>query len=169
MDLISNLASAVGISPEQAQAVAGMAIGAAKSQVAETDPGLATQMGAAIPELSGWEAAISAVTSAATPAAAGHGGLLGSLASAASSGLGNQLLGAVAGESAAQGAQLAGLLAKLGLGTEHAALAAPVLLSFLESRLEADTLKKLFDAAPLLAGLTNGGGLAAALGGLLGR
>lgn len=167
MDLISTLAKTVGISDQQAQAVAGLALGATRSQVAEKDPGLAGQLAGAIPELAGWQQAAAAVGAAPAAAPAG-GGLLGGLMSAASGGVGNQLLGAVAGQEAAQGAQLVGLLGKLGLGAEHAALAAPVLLQFLKSRLGDDTVGKVLAFAPMLSGgAPAAGGVAGMLGGLL--
>lgn len=148
MDLISTLAGAMGVPAEQAQAVAGLVLGTAKSQVSEKDAGLAGQIGAAIPELDGWQAAAKQQTQAAAPSG---GGLLGGLMSAASSGLGNQLLGAVAGQQAAEGAALVGLLGKLGLSAQHASLAAPVLLDFLKSRLGEGTVKQILTYAPMLS------------------
>ncbi|MCA9488772.1 MAG: DUF2780 domain-containing protein [Myxococcales bacterium] len=150
MDLISTLAGAMGVPAEQAQAVAGLVLGTAKSQVAEQDAGLASQMGAAIPEIETWQAAAKAQTEAA-PAPAASGGLFGGLMSAASSGLGNQLLGAVAGQQAAEGAALVGLLGKLGLSTQHASLAAPILLDFLKSRLGEGTVGQILTYAPMLS------------------
>lgn len=150
MDLISTLAGAMGIPEEQAKAVAGLALGTAKSQVAEQDPGLAGKLAAAVPELAGWQAAADAQTAAPPPSG---GGLLGGLMSAASGGLGNQLLGAVAGPQAAQGAALVGLLSKLGLSAQHAGLAAPILLKFLESRLGPDQVQQVLTYAPMLASM----------------
>ena len=149
MDLISSLASTLGIPADQASALAGLALGTAKSQVAEKDGALAGTLAQKVPELASWEAAASKAQ--ATLAAPSGGGLLGGLMSAAGSGLGNQLLGAVAGQNAAQGAALIGLLGKLGLSADHARLAAPVLLKFLESRLGPDTVQKVLGYAPLLA------------------
>lgn len=162
MDLVSGLASAVGIPQDQAKAVAGLVLGMASTQVSEQKPELAAQMSTAIPEISGWQAAadtfvrsLSQSAPAEAPQAAPQpqGGLLGGLLSAAGGGLGNQLLGAIAGPEVAQGAQLAMVLDRIGLTTEQAAAAAPVVLNFLKSRLDESIVQQIVAAAPLLGSL----------------
>ena len=161
MDLVSGLASAVGIPQDQAKAVAGLVLGMASTQVSEQKPELAAQMSTAIPEISGWQAAADTFVrslSQSAPAAAPQAepqpqGLFGGLLSAAGGGLGNQLLGAIAGPEVAQGAQLAMVLDRIGLTTEQAAAAAPVVLNFLKSRLDESIVQQIVAAAPLLGSL----------------
>lgn len=167
MDLVSGLASAVGIPQDQAKAVAGLVLGMANTQVSEQKPELAAQMSTAIPEISGWRAAADTFISSlskTSPAQAApqqpapqqpapQGGLFGDLLSAAGSGFGNQILGAIAGQEVAQGAQLAMVLDRIGLTTEQAAAAAPVVLNFLKSRLDETTVQQIVSAAPLLGSL----------------
>ena len=161
MDLVSGLASAVGIPQDQAKAVAGLVLGMASTQVSEQKPELAAQMSTAIPEISGWQTAADTFVrslSQSAPAAAPQAepqpqGLFGGLLSAAGGGLGNQLLGAIAGPEVAQGAQLAMVLDRIGLTTEQAAAAAPVVLNFLKSRLDESIVQQIVAAAPLLGSL----------------
>jgi hypothetical protein len=171
MDLIATLASQLGVDPQQAQAVAGTVLGSVQSQVAENvGAEQASALGAAMPELGGWQAAATAMMGAAAPAAAPSmgGGLLGSFASAAGGGLGNSLLGAVAGEGVAQQAQLVGLLSQLGIGADKAALVAPTVMSFVKERVPADLLDQVLKAAPgLLAAMGQGEAPAAGVGGMI--
>jgi hypothetical protein len=174
MDLIGSLASAAGIDARSATAVAGAVLGLAKQQSGDDET---AKLQEAIPELSGWEETAKAVASEAAPAEEEEGGIMSGLLSAAGSGLGNQLLGAVAGEGAAEKAAAVSVLSKLGLQPAHAALVAPVVLSFLEQRLGGEWSDRIVAAAPILAGLKQPakeepesplGGIASTIGSLFG-
>lgn len=160
MDLISKLASTLGVPDTQAQAVAGAVLGKVKEQVADEAGGAAAaQVDAAVPELSGWQAQAGALL--------GGGGGLGGLLGAAA--------GALGGQQAQDTAAIVAILAKLDIDASKAALVAPLVLSFLKDRLEPGTLQMVLKAAPLLAGGQGGGaagGMGAAadmLGGLFGK
>ena len=160
MDVIQQLATAMGVDATTATAVAGSVLGAARDQAGGD---VAAKLTDAVPELQSW-------ASAAAPAAPDQPGVLDDLARFAASSAGGGLIGALAGPEAAKNAQAAGLLAQLGLQPSHAALAAPVLLSFLEERLGGVWLERLLQAAPIVAGLKGGpptGGVAELLGGWL--
>jgi hypothetical protein len=171
MDLVSTLAQNLGIQPAQAQAMAGLVLGTAKAQAG---PEEAQKLEAAVPELSGW------VADAKTAAAGDtfgepvdEPGMMDDLARFASSGLGGSLIGAVAGQQAAEQAQLVALLSKVGLNPSHAMLAAPVVLSFLKDRLGDTWFGRLMAAAPILTGVqqaadsaNSSGAGASALGGV---
>ena len=167
MDLISGLSQAMGIDNTAAQALAGAAMATVQGQAAEESPAAAAQLGSAVPELGGWLETAKSFAGGAAPAA--DTGMLGGLMGLASSGAGNQLLGAVAGKQAQHTALLVGVLSKAGLDASKASMAAPVVLQFLQSRLDAGTLETLLSVAPFLTGGTppaGGGGAAAALGAL---
>lgn len=181
MDLISQLAGNLGMDPAQAQALAGGLLGTVKEQVAQhAGPEMAAKLDAAVPELGGWQAQAASVLSGAAEAPAaeassGLGGMLGNLASMAGSGAGNELLGALAGEGAAQQAQVVALLSKLGVDPAHASMAAGPALAFLKERMPAEWMDMALKAMPVLASLAGGddkpaggGGLGGMLGGLLG-
>lgn len=139
MDLIQSLSSQLGIPAEQAQAVAGGALGFLKDKLG----GDGAKLDAAVPELGGWEKAASAAT--------GGGGLLGMAAG---------MLGGSAGEAAG----LVAILAKVGLDADKAQMVAPLVLDFLKSRLPPEMVSKVLAVAPMLTG--GGGGAAGALGAL---
>ncbi len=171
MDLVSSLASALNIEPRAAEAVAGAVLGTVKGQAADSDDsdGAEDAIESAVPELSGWMDTAKQVAGE-NDEQADVGGM-SSLLGMAGSGVGNQLLGAVAGKSAQNAALLASVLGTLGLDASMAQVAAPVVLKFLESRLEPGTLQTLLSVAPMLTGKSDGGasgGVMGAIGGLLG-
>jgi Protein of unknown function VcgC/VcgE (DUF2780) len=129
MDLISTIAQQVGLDPQQAQAVAGVVLGAVRGQVPAAE---AQQLESAIPEL----------------------GLL----AAAGSTFGTQVIGAVAGADAGRTAGVVAALSRLGVKAEHAALVTPVVVDFLVQRMGKEWADKIVAAAPLLAGLTGSSG-----------
>jgi hypothetical protein len=151
MDLIQQLSQAVGVDGDQAQALAGKALGMVRDRVAEGDEGAAKELESAVPELGGWEEK--------AKSAMGGGGLGGLLGAAA---------GALGGDDAEDTAAIVAILAKFDIDGAKAALVAPILLGFLEKRLGEDTLGKVLKFAPLLSG---GGGSTedSGIGGLLGK
>ncbi len=153
MDLIGALAGQLGIDTNQAEAVAGAVLGSVRADAPATET---AALEAAVPEMGDWEAKAKAMLADNTELSAneGDGGFFGNLLSSAGSGIGNQILGAVAGKEAAEKAAAVGLLGKLGLQPSHAALAAPLVLSFLESRLPEGTMSSLLKVAPMLVGLS---------------
>ena len=171
MDLVASLASALNVEPRAAEAVAGAVLGTVRGQAADNDAsaGAEDALDTAVPELSGWLDTAKQIAGENEEQAdlGGLGGLLGM----AGSGVGNQLIGAVAGKSAQNAALMASVLGSLGLDASVASLAAPVVLKFLESRLDAGTLQTLLSVAPMLTGKSEAGaasGVMSALGGLLG-
>jgi hypothetical protein len=146
MDLVQSLAQAMGVDNHQATALAGLVLGTAKAQAGDDE---AQKLEAAVPELDGWveEAKAEAANADDEP------GVMDDLARFASSGLGGSLLGAVAGEEAAEKAQLVALMGRVGLAPSHAALAAPVVLGFLKERLGETWFDRLMAAAPILTGV----------------
>jgi hypothetical protein len=170
MDLVSTLASALNVEPRAAEAVAGAVLGTVKGQAADSDAseGAEDALESAVPELSGWMDTAKEVAAENDDSAdlGGLGGLLGAMGS----GAGNQLLGAVAGKSAQNAALLGSVLGSLGLNASMAQVAAPIVLQFLESRMDAGTLQTLLSVAPMLTGKTEGGsagGMMGALGSFL--
>ena len=169
MDLIGQLASTMGIDETQAQALAGGVLGAVKGQMQEQVGGeAAAQLDAAVPELGGWAASAESVLGAANASSSADGGMLGGLMSMAGSGVGNQLLGAVAGEQAQQTAMLIALAGKLGIDESKAGLAAPLVLSFLKDRLPAEWIDKAMMVAPFLTDTPAQGGTPDAAGAVMG-
>ena len=149
MDLISILTSQLGIDADKAQGLAGAALGMVKDQVSEkVDAGTAERLSAAVPELNAWTSKAQQLTSGGQ----GGGGLLGMAA------------GLLGGGGAAD---LLQTVSKLGLDASTAQKALPLVVDFLKSRLDEQTLQKIMSAVPMLRGL-GGGGLGGALGGLLG-
>jgi hypothetical protein len=196
MDFVSALAQQVGIPSDKAAAVAGGLVGLVQGQLKDGGQDkAAAAVGAAVPELGGWQKAAQALGGggeggglgalAGALGGGGGGGGLGDLLGAATSGQGGGLLGAVAGAVGGEKAQntvaIVGVLNSVGLDAGKAALVGPLLLQFLESRLDAGTLKLVMQAAPVVAGLVgakagaatpaaddDGGGLGGALGKLFG-
>ncbi|MCB9763040.1 MAG: hypothetical protein H6739_24785 [Alphaproteobacteria bacterium] len=176
MDLISTLASTVGIDKTQAQALAGSVLGSVQSAVAEeAGEGTAAQLGEAVPELGGWKAQAAKLLGdkpAAAPAAGGLGGLgglLGGLAGGGAGGLLGAAAGALGGQAAKDTAAIVTILGRFDIDAGKAALVAPVILDFLKSRLDPGLLSKVLAAAPALMGAGGGDGLTGALTGFLGR
>ena len=77
---------------------------------------------------------------------------MGGLMGMASSGLGNQLLGAVAGKEAQNAALLGGVLQKIGLDNNQAMMAAPVVIQFLKTRMDAEWVERIMKIVPILSG-----------------
>ncbi|MCB9664035.1 MAG: DUF2780 domain-containing protein [Alphaproteobacteria bacterium] len=149
MDLIEALSSKLGVSPEQAQAVAGGVLGLVKDKVADAGGAdAASQLEQAVPELQGWQAQASALAGG-----GGGGGLGGLLGMASSSGL----LGALGGQ-AQESAALVAVLTKVGLDAGTATTVAPLVWSFLKDRLPPEWVAMAAKAAPFLSG-GGGGGL----------
>lgn len=181
MDLIGGLSEAMGIDKTAATALAGAVMGNVAAQAAESDvEGAGAKVEEAVPELGGWlDVAKGFVTGdddAAAAPAEESGGMLGSLMGAASTGIGGQLLGAVAGKDAQQAVLLGAVLQKIGLDQSKAMMAAPMALQFLKSRLDPEWIDKLMMVAPLLTGQMpaatpepEAGGVMGALGGLFGN
>ena len=151
MDFIRELSTQLGVETPQAEAVAGGLLGLVQQRLGNTTDSAA--LGKAVPELGQWQASAASLLGGAGAGAGGLGGLLG--------GAGGEL-GAIAG-----------LLGKLGISADQAATLVPLAISFLKSRLSPELLGKLMQAVPFLAqseGAGAGlGGLAGALGGLLGK
>ena len=174
MDLIGQLSSALGVDEKAATAVAGAVMGnvAAQAEESEVD-GAGAKVREAVPELGGWlQTAKSYVAD--DEAGQADDGLLGGLMGAASSGIGQQLVGAIGGKDAQQAVLLGAVLQKAGLSAKHATLAAPLALEFLKSRVDPVWMERLLAAAPLLTGEPPApakapeGGMMGALGGLFG-
>jgi hypothetical protein len=167
MDLISGLSQALGVNPQQAEALAGAALATVKGQAADQGAA-AAPLAKAVPEMDGWMAKARAMMAEAPAPAAAPASPLGAALGFASSGLGNQLLGAVAGQEAQDAALFAGLLGRLGLDAQKAAVAAPLVADFLRDRLDPATFDTLRKAAPFLQGGGAPAGAASVLGGLFG-
>lgn len=180
MDLIGELTKSLGVDQTAATALAGAFMGnvAAQAEASDVDVS-ADKVSEAVPEMNGWLAtAQQYVQGDAAPESENEGGMLGSLMGAASSGLGQQLVGAVGGKEAQQAVLLGAVLQKAGLNASHATMAAPFALQFLKSRLDPVWIERLMMAAPLLAGEmpkaaeatgeAGDGGVMGALGGLFG-
>jgi len=175
MDLIANLASTLGVEDNAAQALAGAVLANVKGAVEEDTEGTEVEekLAASVPEMGGWLDAAKALAGAEEPKQEEEsGGMLGGLMDMAGSGVGNQLLGAVAGKKAQNAALLAAVLGKVGLDESKAMMAAPLVLQFLESRMDKAMLDKILAVAPILTGATppapKPSGVMGALGGLLG-
>lgn len=177
MDLIAALSGQLGLSDDQARALAGTVIQGVQSQVEAEEPEAAKELGAAVPELGDWTSMAARFLDAPAeeaPASGGLGGMLGGLASAAG---GNSLLGgaleAVAGKEARQTAQVVALLDRFGIGADKAVLIAPLAMNFLKERLSDEVFDKALSMAPMLLGgkeapASDAGGIAGTLGGLFG-
>ncbi len=145
MNLIENLSSQLGIDTSKAEGLAGAALGFIQGQVADKVGGQeAAAVQSAIPEMDAW------VDKA--PSGEGSGGILGAAAGL----MGGGDLG-----------QLVSSASKLGLDAGAVQKALPLIVDFLKSRLDDQTLAKVLGALPFLKGGTGGGGLAGALGGFL--
>lgn len=181
MDLIATLSSQLGVSPDQAQGVAGGLMGLVKGAVG---PEAAGQVAAAVPEAAAWEKSPAASQALGSDPMSMLSGLLGGAAGAGGGGLGSLLgaagsmVGGQAGaamQAAGGAAALSGLLSKFGLKAEHAAIIAPIAFSFLQSKLPPELLSKVTAVLPMLSGGAAqpsapdaGGGVGGALGALTG-
>ncbi|MEY4549789.1 MAG: hypothetical protein RL685_5984 [Pseudomonadota bacterium] len=165
MDLIAELSSQLGIDADKAQGLAGGALGSLQKQVAEKLGGTdAAAIAGQIPELGQWKARAEALSSA-----EGGGGLLGGLGGAGGLlGAASGLLGGGGSGSGFDVAALVQLAAKAGVGPAAAKQLLPLVLQFLQSRLDPALLSKITAVIPVLTGGANKGGLMGALGGILG-
>jgi hypothetical protein len=157
MDLIATLSSQLGIDAGSAKGLAGSTLGLLEQQVGQKLGGAdVSALKAQLPELPEWKAA-------AEGGSTGGGGLLG----AAGGLLGGALGGGGSGFDVGALLQLA---AKAGVGPAAVQQVLPLLVKFLEARLEPGLLQRILSAVPALTGggAKAGGGLAGALGGLLG-
>lgn len=145
MDLIEQLASTLGVDAKAAQAVAGAVLGATREQVPDEET---AKLDEAVPEIGDWSSTAEEMLKAAS--GDGGGGLFGTLARMAGTGAGNEILGAVLGEEAQDTAQIVALFQSLGLKTEHASMAAPVVLDFLVDRVGKEWTDRILDGAPML-------------------
>lgn len=144
MDLIAQLAGQLGLPPEQAQALAGAALGGVQESVArDAGPEVAAQLDEAVPEMQQWKAR---AQSEAESGGEGLGGLLGSAVGA---------LGG--GDSLALLTQLA---TQFGVAPQVVSVVGPLVKQFLEGRLEANLLAQVMSALPAFTGgASQGGGL----------
>lgn len=149
MDLIGTLAETLGVDGKVAEALAGQLLGTAREQAGAAET---AKLDEAVPEISRWEQTAHEVLEEDSGATEGSGGLFGSLAQMAGTGIGKELVGAVLGDEAEDTAAIVALMSKLGLKTEHAAMAAPVVIDFLEDRIGKEWLDRLVSAAPMLSG-----------------
>jgi hypothetical protein len=185
MDFIGQLSQQLGVDSNQAQGLAGSLLGLVQGTLKEKlGPDAAEQLGKAVPEMQGWQQA----AGAAAPQGAG-GGLMGALGGMMGGGQGQSggaagmlgALGGALGGAASHAGEVAGVVALLGrfnLDASKASLVAPLLLSFLKSRLDPALVSRILSVMPLLAnvgggntpggGPQGGGGLGGMLGGLLG-
>ncbi|MET0413854.1 MAG: hypothetical protein ABW217_21270 [Polyangiaceae bacterium] len=157
MDLIATLSSQLGIDAGSDKGLAGSALGMLEQQVSQKlGDGDASALRAQLPELSEWKGAVEG-------ASTGGGGLLG----AAGGLLGGVLGGGGAGFDVGSLIQMA---TKFNVGPGAVQALVPIVLQFLQSRLEPGLLQRILSAVPALTGAKGkpGGGLAGALGGLLG-
>ncbi len=188
MDFIRELSTQLGVEAPKAEAVAGSLLGMVQQQLGDTTD--ATALGKAVPELGQWQASAASLLGGSgggggagalggllgggggEAVAGALGGLLGGGGGGGAGGLGGALGGLLGGAGGELGA-IAGLLGKLGISADQAATLVPLAISFLKSRLSPELLGKLMQAVPFLAqgeGASAGlGGLAGALGGLLGK
>jgi hypothetical protein len=166
MDLITALTSQFGLDTEKAEGLVGAVLGKVEEQVsAKLGQNEASSLHAAIPELLAWKAKGEALGQG-----GGEGGLLGGVGGLLG-GAGGLLSGAAGllGKSGS-GLDLGALIQvvqKSGISASSAQAVVPLLLKFLESRLDPQLLSRVLSLVPALKGLGGGGGLAGALGGLL--
>lgn len=171
MDFIAELAGQLGIEPQEAKALAGGLMGMVQEATREQEgPETASALEDAIPEIEGWKDEAAAQADA-PDEGTDVSGLLGDLFGGGNtaSGLGD-LLGAAGGwlgGSSGHAAQLAGLIAKLGIDPAKAQMLAPVALNFLKSRLSPELLQKILAVAPFLTRGDSGAGNGGSGGGLL--
>lgn len=160
MDLIAALTSQLGIDADKAQGLAGAALGALQQQVSQKLGGAdAAALAGQVPEVGQWKAQAEALSAG----GGGAGGLLGVASGLLGSGPG--------GGGAASGFDLASLIqlaTKAGVGPAAAKQLLPLVLQFLQTRLDPALLSRITAAVPALSGGGNKGGLLGALGGILG-
>jgi Protein of unknown function VcgC/VcgE (DUF2780) len=175
MDLVQTLSAKLGVSPEQAQGLAGGLLGVVNGAVHHgAGADAASQLQAAVPELKNWLQTAAAHQN--VPAAASSGDLLGMLGSMLGSGQG---AGAATGNLGTQlqgngaAAAMTTMLAKYGVKPEQLASVAPILGQFLQHRMGSDGAQSVLGkvlpmlTSPQAQGAL--GGIASALGGLFGK
>lgn len=166
MDLIGQLAGAIGVDAGKAEGIAGSVLGVIGQHAPE---GALSELLNKAPEAAGWIAKAGPLLKGAQGEGGGGvtdllgsvGGLLGGMGG----GAGGILQGAVALQA------VSGVLEKLGVSPELAAKAIPMIVSFVQSKLGDDGFAALLEKVPFLSELaaTSGGsGSGGGLGGLLG-
>ncbi len=166
MDLIGTLSSQLGISPDQAKAVAGGVMGMVKGNLEDSDEDGTTEAAGAleqaVPEMSDWQQAATDLVEGKEEESSGGGlggmlgGMLGGggassmLGSLTSGGALGALAGAVGGEDAKNTAVLVQILGKVGLDSSKAQMVAPMAYEFLKGRLPEGIMSKVSMAAPML-------------------
>lgn len=164
MDLIGQLAGALGVDSGKAEGIAGSVLGVIAQRAPE---GALSDLLSKAPEASGWIAKAGPLLGAAQ----GRGGdslsdvlgTMGGLLGGSGGGAGGILQGAAA----LQG--VTGVLEKLGVSPELAAKAIPLVISFVQSKLGDDGFAALLQKVPFLEELAGApGGNLGGLGGLLG-
>ncbi len=156
MDLIAQLTDQLGLESSQSQALAGGVLSYVKGLASDRLGAEATNhFETAIPELGDWQGRAAELANSEEGAfAGGLGGLLGTAASALGGG----------GELAA----LAPLVAKLGIDPQQLTAVAPLVMSFLRSRLDENFVAQLAELAPFLTGQgESGGGVGGMISGFL--
>jgi hypothetical protein len=173
VDLVQTLSSKLGVTPEQAQGLAGGLLGVVNGAVHHgAGPDAAGQLQAAIPELKSWMQ--TAASHHGVTAPAGGGDLLGTLGAMLGSGQGGAAAGNLATQLQGTGAATAmtNMMAKYGVKPEQLAAVAPVLGQFLQHRMGPDGQAVIGKVLPMLtSGQAQGalGGIASMLGGLFGK
>lgn len=169
MDLIESLSSQLQLDGGQARGLAGSLLGMVKDGVADKLGGEAAEsLASAVPELGEWKQDADALAAQPEPA----GGFdMGSLLSAGMSAFG--------GQQAQSLAPVVSLLGKVGLDASKAQLVAPMVMNFLESRVDSGLMQKITSALPWIGMLTgsssaapteaSSGGLGSMLGKMLGN
>ena len=151
MDLIQILTSQLGLDSGQAQGLAGTVLNFIKARVAAKVGGREAQaVECAVPELGAWSE-----TAETLSRSGGGGGLLGLAA------------GTIGGEIG----ELTSAVSKLDLDASTLQQALPIIADFLKARMDQETFTRVLSAVPFLKGFLpspSSGGLAGALGGLLG-
>jgi hypothetical protein len=173
MDLVQTLSAKLGVTPEQAQGLAGGLLGVVNGAVHHgAGPDAAGQLQAAIPELKSWMQTAAAHQGVTAPA--GGGDLLGTLGAMLGSGQGGAAAGGLATQLQGTGAATAmtNMMTKYGVKPEQLAAVAPMLGQFLQHRMGPDGQAVIGKVLPMLtSGQGQGalGGIASMLGGLFGK
>lgn len=156
MDLIAAFTSQLGMDTDKAQGLAGSVLGALQQQVSQKlGASAATALTDQIPEIEQWKARAAALGRS----EGGAGGLLGAA---------RVLLGGGSGTGGLDIAALVQQALQAGATPAAAKQLLPLLLQFLQARLDPTLLSKITAAVPALSGSSNKGGLLGALGGILG-
>lgn len=173
MDLVQTLSSKLGVTPDQAQGLAGGLLGVVNGAVHHgAGADAAGQLQAAIPELKSWMQTAAAHQGVSAPA--GGGDLLATLGAMLGSGQSGAAAGNLATQLQGSGAATAmtTMLAKYGVKPEQLAAVAPMLGQFLQHRMGPDGQALVAKVLPMLNSTQAQGalgGIASMLGGLFGK